>query len=553
MWGPKKNPFQKHKEEQEAKQKARARPPTPRAARERRLTPQDPGDRKAPTLINVFEGVKTGEQAADESEHAREKRRAIDELKAEIQRRQSARGSSSSSSLTSAGAAADPALPSSTSAGAVASGDVSSLTSSSSAAAVGDDEDPNTTNLYVANLAPSVDEERLTREFGRYGAVASVKVMWPRGGDEAERGRARHCGFVAFMRREDAELAKRSMSSATIEGLEIKLQWSKAVPLPVRAAGAAGAAAAASGGPGAAGAAPQRPAEVVVKAPKSAALIDRVARFVYKNGHRFEHLLVMREGSNPEYKFLLEAGSDDNNYYRWRVFSLLQGDTEQRWRTSSFQMFAGGPVWVPPPCARAEREAEERRARAARRAEARSGRKRGGGAQAHGKKPLGRSEARQLDELLLALTAERERICEAMAFALDHADSSYYVVRAVVKAIALQRASVPARVARLYLVSDILHNSASASVHNAFAYRSHFQEVLPEVFGVLAEVYAGITGRITALGLKEQVLRVLRVWEQWSLYPPQFISNLENVFSGKVPAPAASDTASEPAAKRSRT
>jgi hypothetical protein len=46
-------------------------------------------------------------------------------------------------------------------------------------------------------LAPDVDEEVLKREFGRFGPIASVKVMWPR--DEEQRRRARNSGFVAFM------------------------------------------------------------------------------------------------------------------------------------------------------------------------------------------------------------------------------------------------------------------------------------------------------------------------------------------------------------------
>lgn len=44
---------------------------------------------------------------------------------------------------------------------------------------------------------PQVDEEVLKREFGRFGAIASVKVMWPR--DEEQRRKGRNCGFVAFM------------------------------------------------------------------------------------------------------------------------------------------------------------------------------------------------------------------------------------------------------------------------------------------------------------------------------------------------------------------
>ena len=59
-----------------------------------------------------------------------------------------------------------------------------------------DDGDPYTTNLYVGNLAPEVDEEVLKREFLRFGDIASIKIMWPR---DVARPKGRNCGFVAFM------------------------------------------------------------------------------------------------------------------------------------------------------------------------------------------------------------------------------------------------------------------------------------------------------------------------------------------------------------------
>ena len=57
--------------------------------------------------------------------------------------------------------------------------------------------DSATTNLYVGNIAPDVNEEILKREFGRFGTVASVKIMWPRDEDQIKRGS--NVGFVAFM------------------------------------------------------------------------------------------------------------------------------------------------------------------------------------------------------------------------------------------------------------------------------------------------------------------------------------------------------------------
>lgn len=50
-----------------------------------------------------------------------------------------------------------------------------------------------------------MNEENLCQLFGKFGPLASVKVMWPR--TEEEKARNKNCGFVAYMKREDAEEA----------------------------------------------------------------------------------------------------------------------------------------------------------------------------------------------------------------------------------------------------------------------------------------------------------------------------------------------------------
>lgn len=46
--------------------------------------------------------------------------------------------------------------------------------------------------------------------FGKYGPLASIKIMWPR--SDEEKARARNCGFVAFMNRKDGERALRYLN-----------------------------------------------------------------------------------------------------------------------------------------------------------------------------------------------------------------------------------------------------------------------------------------------------------------------------------------------------
>lgn len=59
-----------------------------------------------------------------------------------------------------------------------------------------------------------VDENFLLRTFGRFGPIASVKIMWPR--TEEEIRRQRNCGFVAFMNRADGQAAKDEMQGSLL-------------------------------------------------------------------------------------------------------------------------------------------------------------------------------------------------------------------------------------------------------------------------------------------------------------------------------------------------
>jgi len=77
-------------------------------------------------------------------------------------------------------------------------------------------------------------------------------------------------------------------------------------------------------------------------------LINRTVEFVIREGPMFEAMIMNREMSNPSFSFLFENRSPEHLYYRWRLFSLLQGDTKESWSCKDFQMFKGGPVWRPP-------------------------------------------------------------------------------------------------------------------------------------------------------------------------------------------------------------
>lgn len=90
-----------------------------------------------------------------------------------------------------------------------------------------DDGDPKTTNIYLGNLSPKITEIQLMELFGRYGPLASIKIMWPR--SEEEKSRGRNCGFVAYMSRIDAERALKNLNGRDVMGYEMKLGWGKSL------------------------------------------------------------------------------------------------------------------------------------------------------------------------------------------------------------------------------------------------------------------------------------------------------------------------------------
>jgi len=100
--------------------------------------------------------------------------------------------------------------------------------------------DPETSNVFVANLPPHVTEQTLGNFFARCGPVGSVKVMWPRGdatvgpgGDMTATRRTKNAGlsgFVSFMKRKDAEAALRELDGFDWGGSILRVGWSKAVP-----------------------------------------------------------------------------------------------------------------------------------------------------------------------------------------------------------------------------------------------------------------------------------------------------------------------------------
>lgn len=416
-----------------------------------------------------------------------------------------------------------------------------------------DTGDPNTTNLYLGNLNPKMTEQELCEIFGRYGPLASVKIMWPR--SQEERQRKRNCGFVAYMNRKDGERAIKHLSGQEVMGFEMKMGWGKAVPIPPHPVYIPPAMVELTLPPPPSGlpfnAQPQKkptrpldpqtmPSEelekilanavvkVVIPTERSLlCLIHRMIEFVVREGPMFEAMIMNRELNNPMFRFLFENQSPAHVYYRWRLFSILQGDHPNRWRTQEFRMFEGGSLWKPPPMnpylqGMPDELVEKEREASPSKDENKKG-------------SLSDSQRDKLEDMLRNLTPERPRILEAMVYCIEHADAAEEIVDCITQSLSILETPLHKKVARLYLISDVLHN-CSVKVANASFFRKGFQVCLPDIFKAIHDTFNNIEGRLKAEQFKQRVMSCFRAWEDWAIYPNDFLIRLQNIFLGLVPS-----------------
>jgi len=300
--------------------------------------------------------------------------------------------------------------------------------------------------------------------------------------------------------------------------------------------------------------------------PKRLKMITTVASFIAKDGSIFEKVLLERESNNPKYSFLTFEMSNESEvlrnehiFYRWRVFAFCQGDGFGSWRTEPFVMFQpNGRFWIPPSLDREAAQQEEqaalvkeeeiRQRKQERRLinerkdfltgrqleQAKFGRTMGGSADVGTK--LNEHDLQKFNTLVKKkLCASRSAICEAMAFCFDKSASARQI-STLLKDLLLESSntvSVDTRIARIFLLSDILYNSQQPGVRNAFLYRDAIEAMAPDVFTSLGKHGNGTLGRMTMNKLSNAVSAVLCAWTNWSVYNPTFLDELHARFQGK--------------------
>ncbi|KAF9263347.1 hypothetical protein L218DRAFT_344780 [Marasmius fiardii PR-910] len=437
--------------------------------------------------------------------------------------------------------------------------------------------DPQTSNIFVANLPPHVTEQSLGNFFAQVGPVGSVKIMWPRndastgpGADMTASRRSKNSnlsGFVSFMTRKDAEEALREYDGFDWGGCVLRVGWSKAVPIaakpmftssasrsrrrsvsrsrsrsrsPVRSYQGTrrthsrerrGSYRSRSRSRGSRSPSPKRyrRSRTRSRSPKrrrrsrssdreeetiTDTFIRAVAAEVKGHGSKYEDSLRKREANNGKYGFLRKEHRR-HAFYRGLIEDErpMSPEFDDEVRASTIMITGFSTKDQGYNSVYSTDSAEESERERTR------------------KVKLGRLARKRFEAMLRALSGKRGEIARCMAFSLEHAEAAHEVADIIVASLLVDGTPVPRKVARLHLICDILHNSA-ASVPSAWKFRQEFQARLGIVFDHMANIYHSFPGRITAETFKKQITSIVDVWEDWIVFPPDFTSELRERLEG---------------------
>lgn len=110
---------------------------------------------------------------------------------------------------------------------------------------------------------------------------------------------------------------------------------------------------------------------------------------------------------------------------------------------------------------------------------------------------LSDSQRDKFENMLRNLTPQRKAISETMIYCIDHAEAAEEIVACITESLTISETPLFKKIARLYLISDILHN-CSVKVANASFYRKGFQSKLENIFVELHDCFESIEGRLKA-------------------------------------------------------
>ncbi|QSL66973.1 hypothetical protein MERGE_001360 [Pneumocystis wakefieldiae] len=369
-------------------------------------------------------------------------------------------------------------------------------------------------SLHLTSLPPSSTQQSLSTLLLPYGKITSINILPSKSTDDQfKKGVS---AFVTFEDPKNAEKAKSNIDGTYLgEGWRLKVVWGKELKsftyvdnhktkLPFDAKQGI---VSFNRAPPPGGIINGRfnplsmlnRIEVVVSKPKDLKLLRRIHRVIEKiveHGVEFEAFLMKREHDNPDYEFLFDSTTSEHVYYRWKLFSLLNGDFPYKWSKEPFQMFTNEAWWIPPENTddgddEFGDDVFEKRKHTT---------------------YLGSISRSHFDWLLREISYRRGNIARAMSFAIEHANAADEIVEILISSLIQPHIPISTKIARLYLVSDILHNS-SIAIPNVWKYRQLLEQNLDN--------------------FRQQIVKITNAWESWIVFGQGVLENFLEIFLGK--------------------
>lgn len=392
----------------------------------------------------------------------------------------------------------------------------------------------NTTNLFLTHINTSLNEQDLMQIFGVYGPLASVKIMWPR---VPTSHRNFNIGFVGYMSRSDCQQAFYALGNRS----DMRISWGKPIEIPAQPIYIPPELVKMLLPPPCSGLPfnaqfPNSKNEkriskqdlanvdltntyVKVTIPldkKILLIIHRMIEFVIREGTSVETMIMRKERNNPLFQFLFDNQSSMHTYYRWKLYSVLHGESINSWDTTPFRMFRGGSLWIPPTSTDFTKGMSWQLA---------------SGDAFKEKGRLHDSEQLTLIKMIQNLTPDKTKVAQAMVFCIDNIHGARDIVNIITESIEINSKndmSSKKQIARLYLISDILYNAK----HKKYAqFINNFTNKISGIFDVLKltlQQYNQKKDQRLKNIVKLKIMNVLKAWEMWRIFPKALLEQLES-------------------------
>lgn len=173
---------------------------------------------------------------------------------------------------------------------------------------------------------------------------------------------------------------------------------------------------------------------------------------------------------------------------------ILTGDNKKNWSMKPFRMFKGGSIWLPPIAPNYSEGMPDELIETNEKSVDDS--------------KLSESQCHRLIALLRNLTMTRPKILEAMMFCINHSLALKDSIEIIMDSMKNVETCPLKKVARLYLLSDVLFNSRHININLEEGNLN-----LMEVFKVFHATLAKMKTSCDKDNYKYRVLRVLHYWD----------------------------------------